>query len=109
MAIRRNLSLNPDQRVKLVRLRDTGEKPHMRERAAALIKISDGQSAYEVARSGLLKPRDVDSIYAWLDRYEEEGIDGLNIRPGRGRKPAFSPSDPVGRSRAIRDHARGRA
>jgi transposase len=81
----------------------------MRERAAALIKIGDGQSAYEVARSGLLKPRDVDTLYAWLDRFEEEGIDGLSIRPGRGRKPAFSPSDPVGSSRSIRDHARGRA
>jgi hypothetical protein len=72
-------------------LRDTGEKPHSRERAAALIKISDGQSAYEVARSGLLKPRDVDSAYAWTDRHEAEGIGGLDIRPGRGRKPAFSP------------------
>lgn len=96
MALRRIVSLTAEQRVKLARLRDTGEKPHIRERAAALIKINEGQSAYEVARSGLLKPRDVDTLYAWLDRFEEEGIDGLNIRPGRGRKPAFSPSIPVG-------------
>jgi hypothetical protein len=109
MALRRTLSLTAEQRGKLARLRDTGAKPHLRERAAALIKIGDGLSAYEVARSGLLKPRDVDTIYAWLDRFEEGGIDGLDIRPGRGRKPAFSPSAPVGRGRPIRDHARGRA
>ena len=91
MVTRRILSLVPEKRLELVILRDTGKKPYMRERAAALIKINDGQSAYEVARSGLHKKRDVDAIYGWIDRYEEKGIDGLQISPGRGRKPAFSP------------------
>jgi transposase len=45
-----------------------------------------------VARTGLLRPRQPDTVYAWLDRYRAEGIAGLTIRPGRGRKPAFSPS-----------------
>jgi transposase len=94
MGSRRTFSLVPTQRDELVEVRDNHDKPHMRERAAALIKISDGQSAYEVARSGLLRPRDVDSVYAWMDRYEGEGLDGLRIRAGRGRKPAFSPSSP---------------
>jgi hypothetical protein len=31
-------------------------------------------------------------------RYRAEGVKGLLIRPGRGRKPAFSPS--VSRQRA---------
>lgn len=91
MATRRILSLVPEKRLELVILRDTGEQPYMRERAAALIKISDGQSAYAVARSGLHKKRDVDAVYGWIDRYEEKGIDGLKILPGRGRKSAFFP------------------
>jgi len=40
----------------------------------------------------LLKRRDPDSVYTWLNRYGEQGFAGLVIQPGRGRKPAFSPS-----------------
>jgi hypothetical protein len=31
-------------------------------------------------------------FYAWLDRYQATGCRGLKVHPGRGRKPAFSPS-----------------
>jgi transposase len=48
--------------------------------------------ARQVALSGLLKPRDPDTVYSWIRRYQAEGLDGLLIKPGRGRKPAFSPS-----------------
>ena len=41
-----------------------------------------------------MKPRDPDTVYAWLRRYREHGIRGLFNRPGRGRKPAFSPKSP---------------
>ena len=30
------------------------------------------------------------SLYAWFNRWESEGIEGLKIRPGRGRKPKLS-------------------
>jgi hypothetical protein len=42
-------------------------------------------------KSGLLKPRSPDSIYAWVRHYQEHGLKGLEIKPGRGRKPSFSP------------------
>jgi transposase len=86
------LDLSPDQRRDLERLRATAPKPHLRERAAALLKIADGHSAAAVARSGLLRPRQPDTIYRWVQRYRAGGIAGLADRPGRGRKPAFSPS-----------------
>ena len=73
-------------------MRDTHPKPYVRERASALLQIADGASGSQVARAGLLRPRQPDTIYAWVDRYRSEGLDGLYIRPGRGRKPAFSPS-----------------
>jgi hypothetical protein len=34
-------------------------------------------------------------INTWLNRYEQEGITGLQTRPGRGRKPKLSIQNPV--------------
>ena len=73
----RRLSLTEDQRQELVRVRDHDPRPYVRERGAAILKIAEGQSPHRVAQSGLLKPRDPDTIYAWLDRYEAEGVAGL--------------------------------
>jgi transposase len=85
------LSLTPEERAALVALRDAGPKPYLRERAAALLKIADGQAAAAVARTGLLRPRQPDTVYRWLARFRAEGIAGLADRPGRGRKPAHFP------------------
>ena len=88
------LSLTSDQHAELVRLRDTAPKPHIRERAAALLKVAAGISAKQVARSGLLKARREETVAGWVHRYRDSGAAGLSIRPGHGRKPAFSPSPP---------------
>ena len=88
------LILTPAQRAELVALRDTAPKPHVRERAAALLKVADGRSAVSVARTGLLRPRKPATVWRWIRRYLAEGIAGLDDRPGRGRKPAFSPLPP---------------
>jgi transposase len=85
------LLLTADERAALVALRASGANAYQRERAAALLKIADGQSAAAVARTGLLHPRQPDTVYRWLDRYRGEGIAGLANRPGRGRKPASFP------------------
>ena len=82
------------QRLELIETRDKHLLPYMRERAAALLKIADGCSGRQVALHGLLKPRWPDTVYAWVEQYEAKGIAGLLIKPGRGRKPAFSPSIP---------------
>jgi transposase len=87
----RQVVLTAEQRQELVRLRDTGAKPYLRERAAAILKVADGIPAAQVARSGLLQIRKPATLYGWLDRFEQEGMAGLTLRPGRGRKPAFSP------------------
>lgn len=91
MAERRKLVLAEEQRRELEWHRDHDKKAYMRERAAAMLKIAAGESPHAVAVSGLLKPRDPDTVYAWLARYQAEGVKGLQIRQGRGRKPAFSP------------------
>ena len=95
----RTLALSSAERATLTQVRDTAAKAYLRERAAALLKVADGHPAAQVARAGLLRARDPDTLYAWLDRYQDEGIAGLTIRPGRGRKPAFSPGAPRSRER----------
>lgn len=89
----RELDLQPEERAALEELRDHAPKPYLRERAAALLKVADGTPAAVVARQGLLRRRQPMTLYHWLDRYVEAGLAGLEIRPGRGRKPAFSPCD----------------
>jgi transposase len=85
------IKLASEQREELERIRDTDRRAYMRERATAILKISEGESGLQVARYGLLKPRDPDTVYAWVHRYEEDGVAGLRIKKGRGRKPSFFP------------------
>ena len=80
-----NLTAEQRQELELVRLHH--QRPYVRERATAILKIADGMSARQVALEGLRRPRDPDTVYAWVRRYRESGIAGLLIKPGRGRKP----------------------
>ncbi len=91
MAKHHTLELSESEIQALVELRDKGEPAYLRERATALLKIHQGVSPHEVARKGLLKKRDPDTVYAWLRRYRAQGLRGLFHNPGRGRKPAFFP------------------
>jgi transposase len=86
----RHIDLSSGQRQELIRIRDTADKPYLRERAAAILKVADGTPAAVVARQGLLRQRKPDTIYDWLNRFHDEGVAGLCIRPGRGRKPSLS-------------------
>ena len=88
------LVLTPTQRTDLEWARDKHPYPYVRERAAALLKVADGQSGRQVAQHGLLKPRWPDTLYAWVARFKAEGLKGLLVRAGRGRKPAWSPRYP---------------
>jgi len=89
-----SLILTPTQLAELERARDKHPRPYVRERAAALLKIATGHSGRQVAQHGLLKPRWPDTVYDWVKRYKAAGLPGLLVKPGRGRKPAFSPSAP---------------
>jgi transposase len=82
--VRRALTLSEEQRQELLRLRDHDARPYVRERGAALLKIAEGQSPHRVAKSGLLKQRDPETVYAWLDRYEAQGAAGLIAHPHGG-------------------------
>jgi hypothetical protein len=83
---RRTLILSDEQRQELLRLRDHDPRPYVRERGAAILKIAEGSSPHRVATRGLLKPRDPDTIYAWLDRFQAAGASGLIAHPQGGSR-----------------------
>jgi transposase len=85
------LTLNSQERQELEHARDRHKLAYIRERAAALLKIADGQSGRRVAEQGLLKTRKADTLYEWVRRFRADGFKGLLIQPGRGRKPAYTP------------------
>ncbi len=93
---RLKVDLTAEQRRELEWARDHHSRPYVRERAAAILKVADGQSVRQVALHGLLKRRRPETVREWIARYMAEGLKGLLVRPGRGRKPAFSPSSPDG-------------
>ena len=92
MPAKLKLELSEEQVLELEELRDHASKPYLRERAAAILKIAQGSSGRETALHGLLKSHWQDTISEWVQRYRAEGKAGLEIKSGRGRKPAFSPS-----------------
>ncbi|MEP7358370.1 MAG: IS630 family transposase, partial [Anaerolineales bacterium] len=94
MPTRLKLELSAAQTHELEQLRDQSDKPYLRERAAALLKLAAGQSGLAIARQGLLRTRWPDTVYEWVKRYRAGGAAGLRIHPGRGRKPAFPPQQP---------------
>lgn len=94
MAQPRKVRLCPEQVSELQRVRDHHPKPYMQERAAAILKVAAGQAQMQVAAGGLNKRRARSTVSIWITRYEQDGLEGLAIKAGRGRKPAFSPCKP---------------
>lgn len=92
MPVRYHLELTPEQLQELQQTRDQARLPYQRERAAVILAVAAGASLRTAARSAGLKPHRVDTVCAWVHRYQAEGLTGLRVRTGRGRKPASFPA-----------------
>src|SRR5437763_1740633 len=79
----RTITLTEEQRQQLLQLRDHDPRPYVRERGAALLKIAEGDTPHRVAKHGLLKSRDPDTGYSWLELYQASGAQGLIAHPPR--------------------------
>ncbi|HML23368.1 MAG TPA: helix-turn-helix domain-containing protein [Aggregatilinea sp.] len=93
MPRRRQLELTPEQGAELRDLRDHAAQPYVRERAAALLKVAEGQPVRQVALQGLLRVHEPETVSTWIDRYRADGASGLRVKRGRGRKPAHFPPE----------------
>jgi transposase len=100
MAPAYHLVLSDAQRRELDAARRSHPKAYVREKAAAILKVADGQAIRQVALWGLLRPRHPETVSDWIGDYQTQGLAGLHVQAGRGRKPAFSPSAPHRRSGA---------
>ena len=80
----RTLILTPQQRPPLTDHRDHDQRPYVRERCAALLKVADGLCPHAVARSALLRPPDPHTLYFWLDLYKVGGIESLSAHQQGG-------------------------
>jgi hypothetical protein len=88
------LTLTADQSAELIETRDHHAKPYIRERCGAILKVAARQSLRQVAYHGLLRRRNPETVKVWCERYQAEGLAGLVVCEGRGRKAVFSPSEP---------------
>lgn len=84
------LEIMAEARLELEKAMRTHPKPYIRERAFALLKVSEGMQIKDVA-SLLPLDRQPRSVSNWVKRYKTGGLAGLYKSPGSGRKPAFSP------------------
>jgi hypothetical protein len=62
-------------------------------RARMLILREEGKNQTQIGK--ILKVHR-NTVMLWEKRYKAEGIEGLYDKPGRGRKPIFSPARQIG-------------
>lgn len=80
---KRYIKLTSEQKAALEYGYKTGHSHDYRSRCHCILLSAEGWTVdqlmdfFKVARL---------TVYTWFNRYESEGIDGLKIRPGRGRK-----------------------
>ena len=65
-----------------------GNTHAFRKNCQLVLLKSDGRRSKEVA--AILKMNEV-TVNKWLDRYQAEGIEGLRVKAGRGRKQLLDP------------------
>jgi transposase len=70
------------------RLRSTTTSLGLARRCRAILEVADGLPLVHVARLVDLTEK---HVRKWVQRFLKDRLDGLRDRPGRGRKPVFSP------------------
>lgn len=83
------LELRKDEQEALEKVLNTHSRPYMREKASALLQVNSGKRVEDVALYGLLKKRRISTIYSWIKKYKQSGLEGLQVQQGRGRRPSF--------------------
>jgi transposase len=84
----KTLGLTAEQREALDQGLRQGKTHAFRKRCQLVLLKEQGRSSIEV---GLIVGMCEMSVNNWLSRYEEEGIEGLLTKPGRGRKAKLDP------------------
>lgn len=65
-----------------------GKRHAFRKNCQLVLLKSEARTSKEV---GDILQMNAVTVNKWLDRYEAEGIEGLRVKPGRGRKQLLDP------------------
>ena len=82
----RYIELNESARQELEKIYHTHAKSHVRQRAQCLLLSDQG---YSVPTLSDIYSTRTHTVRGWFNRWEAEGVKGLEIRPGRGLKPVI--------------------
>jgi hypothetical protein len=77
-----------EQSVLEQRLRSTTTSLGLARRCRAILEVANGIPLVAVARLVDLTEK---HVRKWVQRFLKDRLEGLHDRPGRGRKPVFSP------------------
>jgi transposase len=64
---------------------------YLRERARAILKVSQGETIEATAQKLRVRVHR-NAVSEWVQRFLSERLEGLKIKVGRGRKAVFSPT-----------------
>ena len=84
------MRISDRQRKELGWVAQHGQPAYLRIKALALLNLADQRPVVDVARMFRVSRS---PLYAWQTRYAEEGVEGLRVRAGRGRKAKADPEE----------------
>lgn len=84
----RVVTISEDERQALEEGLRTGKRHAFRKNCQLVLLKSEARTSQEV---GNILQMNAITVNKWLDRYEAEGIEGLRVKAGRGRKQVLDP------------------
>lgn len=91
MPKRYKIVLSEQEKQKLEGWLKNPPSPYLRERARAILKVSQGETI-EAAAQKLRVRVHRNAVSEWVQRFLSDRLEGLKIKVGRGRKAVFSPT-----------------
>jgi len=82
--------LSDEQKSSLQKGYTFGQSPYFRRKCHCILLSHAGHNVSELSQ---LFGVSAQSIRAWLKQWEKEGLKGIALQPGRGRKPKLKMSD----------------
>lgn len=82
--------LTVEQKSSLEKGYKTGKSHVFRRKCQCILKSNEGQKASELSALFDVTTR---TIYQWFSDWESHGIEGLKLKPGRGRPVILSPTN----------------
>lgn len=99
------IQLNDSQRQALEDGYRNGRSHAFRERCQMILLKSEKRTSAEIA--SFLDCHKI-TVHEWVKRFEAEGIEGLKMRPGRGRRAILQAATDLGAVRAAVQRSRQR-